>query len=58
MRKIFILFLLLLLPSAGLAKDVNDNAQDFSGAALDGKHVAYSALKGKKPVYLMFWATW
>ena len=60
MKKILmvVLFLLLMLPVSGFALSVNDNAPDFNGAALDGKRVAYSELKGKKPVYLMFWATW
>lgn len=60
MKKVLImlLFLLLMLPVYGFALDVNDNAPDFHGAALDGKQVAYSGLQGKKPVYLIFWATW
>ncbi|NCO83306.1 MAG: hypothetical protein COS28_02230 [Nitrospirae bacterium CG02_land_8_20_14_3_00_44_33] len=60
MKKILmmIVFLSLIFPVYGFALDINDNAPDFRGVALDGKQVAYSELKGKKPVYLMFWATW
>ncbi|HBR21139.1 MAG TPA: hypothetical protein DD713_01000 [Nitrospiraceae bacterium] len=60
MKKILIpvLLLLLTLPVYSFALDVNDKAPDFGGAALDGKQVAYSTLKGKTPVYLIFWATW
>lgn len=60
MKKIpmMILFLSLMFPVYGFALNVGDNAPDFQGAALDGKQVSYSGLKGKKPVYLIFWATW
>ena len=60
MKKILMMFLFLCLtfPVYSFALDVNDNAPDFYGAALDGKQVSYSGLKGKKPVYLIFWATW
>ena len=60
MKKILIsvLLLLLTLPVFSFALDVNDKAPYFGGVALDGKQVAYSELRGTKPVYLMFWATW
>jgi len=53
-----VLFLLLMLPVHGFALSVNDAAPDFYGTALDGKQIAYPELKGKKLVYLVFWATW
>jgi len=37
---------------------VGDKAPDFSTTTLDGKEVDLSNYLGKKPVYLVFWATW
>ena len=38
---------------------VGDNAPDFNLLSLEGKQVSYyNDFKGKKPVYLIFWATW
>jgi hypothetical protein len=34
-------------------------APDFTIRSLEGRTISYFAdLKGKKPVYLVFWATW
>lgn len=39
--------------------EVGDNAPDFNVLSLEGKQVSYyNDFKGKKPVYLIFWATW
>jgi len=57
--KTLILLLLLIFPTIGYSLDVGDRAPDFNATTLDGKKIAYfSSLKGKKPVYLIFWATW
>ncbi len=37
---------------------VGDKAPDFSATTLDGRKVALSNYMGKKPLYLVFWATW
>lgn len=38
---------------------IGDIAPDFNAISLDGKRISYyNDLKGKKPVYLIFWATW
>lgn len=58
MKRILI-FLLLLLPFSSYAVDVGDRAPDFDVLSLDGKPVSYyKHLKGKKPLYIIFWATW
>lgn len=38
--------------------NVGDSAPDFSVTTLSGEQVSLSDYKGKKPVYLKFWATW
>ena len=39
--------------------EVGDNAPDFNILSLKGRQVSYyNDFKGKKPVYLIFWATW
>ncbi|MCL5021771.1 MAG: hypothetical protein M1497_00090 [Nitrospirae bacterium] len=50
---------LLVLPLKGYALDIGDTAPDFRIASLDGKEISYYRdIRGKKPVYLVFWATW
>jgi hypothetical protein len=51
--------LLLTLPLYGYALDVGDSAPDFKDVSLGNKQISYSSdFKGKRPVYLIFWATW
>lgn len=57
MKKFLVLFMLI-FPAVSFALDIGDKAPDFSAVSLDGKKIAYSSLKGNKPVYLIFWATW
>ncbi len=40
------------------AGNVGDKAAGFSATTLEGKTVALSDYLGKKPVHLVFWATW
>jgi peroxiredoxin len=43
----------------GYAYDVGEKAPDFKVSTVDGKQISYPTdLKGKKPVYIVFWATW
>ena len=60
MRIVLVLLLsLVFAPFESYAANVGDVSPDFSVSTLDGKKISYSAdLKGKKPVYLIFWATW
>lgn len=60
MRILSVLLLLFVFsPFNTYAANVGDAVPDFSATTLDGKKISYSAdLKGKKPVYLIFWATW
>ncbi len=57
MKRIFSIFVLL-LPLTAYALDVGDIAPDFTAVTLDGKELRYSDFKDKKPVYIIFWATW
>ncbi len=57
----WILFLAIALTGTSQAlatSKVGDRAPDFSATTLDGKRVSLSDYLGKKPVYLVFWATW
>lgn len=57
--KRLILLLLLIFPVIGYSLDVGDKAPDFNATTLNGKEIHYfSSLKGEKPIYLIFWATW
>lgn len=55
-----ILFLyLFFLPVNTYAIGVGDIAPDFKITTLDGKEISYERdIKAKKPLYLVFWATW
>ncbi len=55
-----ILFLsLILLPLKSYALEVGDKAPDFHAMTLKGKSISYDRdLRGRKPVYLVFWTTW
>lgn len=45
--------------SDGDAVDTGDFAPDFDAVTIDGKEISYSRdIKGKKPLYIIFWATW
>lgn len=57
--KIILILLLFLLPLSSYAVEVGDKAPDFNATTLDGREIHYfSAIKDKKPLYLIFWATW
>jgi hypothetical protein len=54
-----VLLLLLIQPFYAYALDVGDAAPNFETITLQNKQISYdSNFKGKKPVYLIFWATW
>ena len=51
--------ILFLYPIQGLALVEGDDAPDFSIVTIEGKEMSYNRdVKGKKPLYLTFWATW
>lgn len=58
--KIFVIGVSLIVSSCLYAKPlkVGDIAPNFTGKTLNGESVNLNDLKGKKPVYLKFWATW
>lgn len=54
-----LLLSLLLLPASAYALGVGDKTPDFRVITIQGKEISYDKdIKGKKPVYLFFWATW
>jgi peroxiredoxin len=54
-----VIFLLLLLSFNSYAIDIGDKAPDFKAQSLNGKRLSYyKHLRGVKPVYIVFWATW
>ncbi|MEE9612445.1 MAG: TlpA disulfide reductase family protein [Desulfatiglandales bacterium] len=58
-KKIVFILMLLGIALRGYAYDVGEKAPDFKVSTVDGKQISYSTdLKGKKPVYVVFWATW
>ena len=57
--KSILLLTLLLLPARTYAIGVGDKTPDFHIVTFQGKEISYDKdIKGKKPVYLFFWATW
>lgn len=57
--KVILAFLLVLLPLKVYALEKGDKAPDFRVVDLKGRVIAYdNDLKGRKPVYLVFWTTW
>ena len=52
----FLLFLL--LPVSALAIGQGEPLQPFTGTDMDGKKIDMATVLGKKPVMLVFWASW
>ncbi len=52
------LALLLLLPISALALNQGDKLLPFAGQDMDGKTIDSTTIIGKKPVMLIFWASW
>ncbi len=49
----------LALTASANALSVGDEAPDFQYTTLKGKNVSYIAqFKNKKPLYIIFWASW
>ncbi|MFH1156158.1 MAG: TlpA disulfide reductase family protein [Pseudomonadota bacterium] len=62
-RRISIVLVSLVFVSAffqafALAAEVGEESPEFQFRTLDGVHVRFCDLKGEKPVFLVFWATW
>lgn len=55
---LLILALLVLFPVSVLALNQDDKLLPFTGQDMDGKTVDLSTVIGKKPVMLIFWASW
>ncbi len=57
--KSILLLLLLIFPLKGYALGVGEKSPDFRMVTIQGKEISYDRdIKGKKSVYLFFWATW
>jgi len=53
------MFLFILVsPAAGLAVNVGEKSPGFMLKTIDGKELQSCEIKGKKPLFLVFWATW
>jgi len=52
------LALLVLLPVSALALNQGEKLLPFTGQDMNGKTIDISAVIGKKPVMLIFWASW
>ncbi len=49
----------LFFPPAGYPAGLGDMAPDFTVETTEGRKISYFAdIRGKKPLYLIFWATW
>ncbi len=49
----------LVLPLCAHALEAGAVAPDFHAVTTEGKEISYfNDLKGKRPVYLIFWTTW
>jgi hypothetical protein len=60
-RKIIILVLISFFVWArdAHALSTGDSAPDFQVVTINGKEISYyKDVKGKKPLYLIFWSTW
>lgn len=58
MNNLLILLIIISLSKVAFAIDINEPAPDFTIKTLDGENYTLSTSIGKKPVYLVFWATW
>lgn len=57
--RMFLILLMLAFPVSVYAVEIGDDAPDFKALSLEGKQISYfKDMKGKRPVYLIFWATW
>ena len=57
--KWILILLLLIIPFSSYALEVGDNAPEFKILPLGCEQLSYDKdNKDKKPVYLIFWATW
>ncbi len=52
------LLLILAWPGSGFAASVGDASPEFAFKGLDGTEYRSDAIIGKKPLMLVFWATW
>lgn len=58
MKKILVLIFLISLSKITFAIEIDERAPDFTVKTISGGSYTLSKSIGKKPVYLIFWATW
>ena len=59
LMEVILLLSLVLFPMKVYALKVGDKAPAFHVFTLKGQEISYDVdLRGKKPVYLIFWTTW
>lgn len=57
--KTLIVLAMFISTTDGYAMDAGDSAPDFHVVTIDGKEISYyKDIRGKKPLYLIFWSTW
>jgi len=58
MKRIFIILVMVFSMSSLSAVELGQIAPNFTAKTLSGKQVSLEQFKGKKAVWLVFWATW
>ena len=58
MKKIFMVLVMIFSVSSLSAVELGTMAPNFKATTLSGKEVSLDQFKGKKAVWLVFWATW
>ena len=58
MKKLLVALAMLFTINSLSAIEIGDKAINFTGTTVDGKKISLDQYKGKKAVWLVFWATW
>ena len=58
MKKLVLVLAILFSINSANAIEVGETAINFKATTLDGKAISLKEFKGKKAVWLVFWATW
>ncbi|MGK0256554.1 MAG: thiol-disulfide isomerase/thioredoxin, partial [Arcobacteraceae bacterium] len=58
MKKMLLVLAMLFSINSVSAIEVGDKAINFNATTLEGKQISLEQFKGKKAVWLVFWATW
>jgi thiol-disulfide isomerase/thioredoxin len=58
MKRLILVLAMLFSMNSLIAIEVGQKAINFQATTLDGKEISFEQFKGKKIVWLIFWATW